>query len=312
MRRIGRCLLAVALAALAGACAAPLSLVGFAGSTVAKTARNYSEAEKEAQPRRHAIAEANVALAVEYMRHGRYEDALFKLEKARQAEPRHAGAHSMLGLLYQQLGRADLAETNFRKSLQLDKGNPEYLNNYGQFLCLQGRYDEAEQTFLTAAQDPLYQTPEAAFANAGTCAMARQDRSRARLYFSTALKHDPALPAALISMSEIEYAGGDYAAADGYLRRFAAVAAHTPRSLWLGIRIYRRTGNADAGASYALLLRGKFPQSEEAQRLDSPGGLQEALALEQPPAQPQAGLLDVLGHLVDPEPLTAKQLLRDN
>jgi type IV pilus assembly protein PilF len=309
MFRFGRLAVMLAAALLGAGCAAPLSLISFAGSTAARTAHNYSEAEKEEAPKRQAIAEANVALAVEYMRQGRYQDAIGKLEKAKHAEPRHAATYSMFGLLYQRLGQAEPAEANFRKSLQLDKGNPEYLNNYGQFLCSQGRFADAEKTFLEAALDPLYVTPEVAYANAGICALADGDRMKARRHLADALERDPALPTALFSMSEIEYAAGAYAAADQYFDRYDAAAEHTPRSLWLGIRIKQRSGDLDALASYTLLLRGKFPHSDEALLLSRPGGLQEALAMEQAPRPRHAGLLGTFDYFNEPELLTERDLL---
>lgn len=308
MVRLRNCLMLVVCVLLAEGCAAPLSLISFAGSTVAKTAHNYTEAEKEEAPKRHAIAEANVALAVEYMRQKRYQDALVKLEKAKAAEPRYAATYSMLGLLHQQLGQPESAEANYLKSIQFAEGNPEYLNNYGQFLCHQRRFAEAETTFLEAAGNPLYLTPEVAFANAGACAWAeKRDPVKARRFFGEALERDPSLPAALLAMSEVEYAGGDYAAADHYYRRYHADGDHSARSLWLGIRIKQRMGDADARASYALLLRERFPDSEEARLLNRPGGLQETLAMEQSPAQ--RGLLNTFEHFNQPELLTDTQLL---
>jgi type IV pilus assembly protein PilF len=308
MVRLRNWLAPVLCALFAGGCAAPLSLISFAGSTAAKTAHNYSEAEKEEAPKRHAVAQANVALAVEYMRQKRYQDALLKLEKARMAEPRYAATYSMFGLLYQQLGEVESAEANYRKSIELDEDNPEYLNNYGQFLCHQGRFAEAEATFVEAAGNPLYLTPEVAYANAGACAWAdKRDPVKARKFYAGALERDPALPAALIAMSEIEYAAGDYTAADHYYRRYHAQGGHTARSLWLGVRIKQRAGDADARASYALLLRQKFPDSDEARLLSRPGGLQETLAMEQSPVQ--RGLINTFEHFNQPELLTDTQLL---
>jgi len=309
MARFGRCLAPVLLALLAGGCAAPLSLLSFAGSTAAKTAHNYSEAEKKEAPKRHAIAEANVALAVEYMRRGRYREALEKLERARDAEPRHAPTYSMLGLLHQRIGEPKPAEANFLKSIQLDPDNAEFVNNYGQFLCRQGRYPEAEETFLKAAKNPLYLTPDVAYANAGNCAFANRDPVKARQYFGAALAANSTAPAALIALSELEYGAGDYAAADRYLQRYVKVAQHSPRSLWLGVRIKQRTGDLDGRESYAMLLRGKFPESGEAQRLNRPGGLQEALAMDASPRVPQPRLLNTFDHFDQPALLSDHELL---
>ena len=310
MVRLGKCLAPVILALLAGGCAAPLSLISFAGSTVAKTVHNYAEAEKEEAPKRHAAAEANVALAVEYIRLGRYADALEKLERAKQEEPGHAPTYSMFGLLYQQMGDSKQAEANFRKSMQLDPENAEFVNNYGQFLCRQNRYAEAEEAFLKAAKNPVYLTPDVAYSNAGNCAFANHEPAKAGQYFAAALATNPSAPTALIAMSELEYGSGDYVEADGYFQRYLKVAEHTPRSLWLGVRIKQRTGDADGRESYAMLLRNKFPDSPEANLMSKPGGLHEALAMEGSPRTEQPGLLNTFEHFEPPALLTETELLR--
>ena len=46
------------------------------------------------------------------------------------------------------------------------------MNNYGRFLCQNRRYEEAEAIFIRAADNPLYNTPEIPFTNAGICASA--------------------------------------------------------------------------------------------------------------------------------------------
>lgn len=290
----------------------PLSAVGLIGSSVIKTIRNYNEAEAVEAPRRQAIAKTNLDLGVEYMRRGEYETALTRLERARHADPDYAPTYSVLGVLHQKLGEDELAESNFRKSLALDADDSDTFNNYGQFLCRQGRYAEAEEHFLKSAANPLYSSPETPYTNAGTCAYINKDIPKAVGYFKQALSSNPRIPAALISMSEIEYANQNYASANHYLERFLEVSTHSARSLLLGIRIKRQLGDADAIASYSLLLRNKFPDSEEAGRLYEHAVSEAALAMGQSGPMSQPPLLSDIELLASPRLLTDRQLLDES
>lgn len=260
---------------LLSACGA-VSVVGVLASTGASTAvRAIDEQMQEnaiEAPHRQEVAEANLNVAVEYLRRGNYEGALDRLNRARVAEPRNAFVYSVFGLVYQRLGDTDQAEQNFRRSLELDKTSPENLNNYGQFLCQQGRADKAEKLFLKAARDPLYRTPEIALTNAGLCARRNNDVAKATGYFNEALAANPEAGAALLALSDIEFGNENFVEAHKLLARYLKVASHNPRSLWLGIRIADKLGDKDTKASYSLLLRNKYPDSVEAGYLKGPVG----------------------------------------
>ncbi len=232
------------------------------GSTISRTVEK--EQQKKAQaPAHHRVAVTNVNLGVEYMRQGYYEKALDKLNRAVDADPDYALAYNALGVLYQLLNDPLTAETNFKKSLKIDKNNSPALNNYGQFLCKQDRYEEAEEYFLAAANNPLYSTPEIAYANAGSCAYLNGYTDVAVGYFEKSLSNNPAIPLALSQMAQIRFDAGEYAMADDFLDRYLMISRHTARSLWLGIRIQRQLGDLDKLASYSLLLRNKFPGTDE-------------------------------------------------
>ena len=222
--------------------------------------------------RSNEVAEANINLGMEYMKQGDYTKALEKLKKAQAADPGFPSVYNALGLLYQQLGEADKAEQNYKRALNLNASDPSTLNNYGFFLCQSGRYEEAEAAFLKAADNPLYKTPEIAISNAGTCALINGYTEVAETHFRNALKINSRIPTVLIQMSELSYNQGKYLNARGYLQRYLAIDKHTPKSLWLGIRIERELGDKDALSSYALLLRNNYPESEEAQLLRESGG----------------------------------------
>lgn len=217
------------------------------------------------------IAEANLNLALGYMNKGKYEKSLTYLDKAKAAKPDDAQIYSVYGLVYQRLGQADVAETNFKESLELDDRNSDILNNYAQFLCIHDRREEAGKYFLKAAADPLYKTPEIPYTNYATCAFLHDDIDTAVEYYDKALAKDPNIPVALYRMASIKLKRQDFKSAHDYLMRYTKVAKHTPATLWLGIQIENELGNKDTVSSYALLLRNQYPKSNEAKLLADSG-----------------------------------------
>ena len=213
------------------------------------------------------VADLNTQLAIAYMRDGENELALKKLERAVRADPNYAPAYSAMGLLYNRVGDFDEADSNFRKALRLDPESSSILNNYGQVLCQHGQYEKGQQMFLKANENSLYRTPEIAYSNAGTCALAAGDVAKAETHFREALQINPRVASALLQMSIISYDLGRYLSARGYLQRYLELAKHTPQSLWLGIRIERELGDRDALASYALQLEKGYPDSQETRLL---------------------------------------------
>ncbi len=216
------------------------------------------------------LAEVNMKLGVAYMEEGRYDVALNKLQKALDADANFAAAHSMLGVLYNRMGKMGEAEEHYRRSVELDPQDSLALNNYGQFLCQKGETAEGIKMFLQALENPVYASPEAAYTNAGTCSLLAKDPKQAETYFRKALTINPGVAVALYQMADMSFKKKDYLAARGYLQRYQEVAQHDARSLWLGVRVEHELGNHDAEASYALSLRSKFPDSQETRLLGSP------------------------------------------
>ena len=68
-------------------------------------------------------------------------------------------------------------------------------------------------------------------------------------------------------MAKISYDSGKTYSARGFIQRFFEVADDTPESLLLAVKIEGKLRAKDAEASYALRLRGKFPDSPAAQEL---------------------------------------------
>ena len=274
-------LLAAMMNLLITACG-PLAVVGAVGNVVNRTIQRKQDANVENDqqymtdtrpdtPDTGEIATANLNVGVEYMRQGDYEKALSRLERARDADPDYAPVYDMLGLLYQRMEQPLDAEKNFKRALKLNKNYSGTLNNYAQFLCQQGRVEEAEKNFRKVTSDPFYVAPEVAYTNLGTCVYKQGRVEEAESYFDKALSLNPEVPTALLQIAEIQYNRENYNAAGAYLDRFNKLSQPSPRSLWLGIRIKNELGDRDSVSSYALLLRNQYPESDEAQLLRDSG-----------------------------------------
>ena len=221
--------------------------------------------------RTNEVAESNLNLGIAYLKRGEYEISLEKLNRALEADPRYTPTLNALGLLYQKLGNNDKAEQYFKQALGIRSNDPYTLNNYGQFLCAIDRFDEAQNAFIGAANNPLYETPEISITNAGTCALKNNHPDTAEKFFREALEKNQKIPIALIQMSHLSYDQGNYLSARGYLQRYLEVGKHTATSLWLGIQIEQQLGDKNTLSSYALLLKNKFPDSNEAKLLQESG-----------------------------------------
>jgi type IV pilus assembly protein PilF len=221
--------------------------------------------------RSNEVAESNLNLGIAYLKRGEYELSLEKLNKALEADPRYTPTLNALGILYQKLGDNVKAEQYFKQALGIRSNDAHTLNNYGQFLCSTSRFNEAQDAFLGAANNPLYETPEISITNAGTCALKNNNPEMAEKFFRDALDKNPKIPVALIQMSRLSYDQGNYLSARGYLQRYIEVSKHTPVSLWLGIQIEQQLGDKNTLSSYALLLKNKFPDSNEAKLLQDSG-----------------------------------------
>lgn len=219
------------------------------------------------EKKKEDVSRANTMLGIEYLRAGNYEMSREKLARALEADPDNAEANDAMAILYENVGEPDQAEKYYRKSLRINPDNPRGHNNYGQFLCMQGHYEDAEKQFLLAANDPFYKTPSLALTNAGLCALRIPDEEMAEKYFRQALEIDPRYPPALLQMAALNYSRSNYLNARGYLERYRESGQDTPESLWLGIRTEYALDDHRAWGNYALILRNNFPNSPQAAEL---------------------------------------------
>jgi len=240
-----------------------LGLLALAGCAV--TADVPEQTDSYADEKK--AARINTQLGVAYMQQGQFDQAMARLQKAVRQDSSYADAHSVLAVLYERLGEGDKALDSYDRALSLAPNDSSILNNYGQFLCRRGKIQEAERYLNKAASNPLYRTPELPLANAATCLYNAGQYDRAESYYLKALQANPNFAPALLRMADLRHRSGSDESAQLYYQRYLAQAPQTAESLWLGIQIARALGDRDAVASYSLVLKRKFPDSEETRRL---------------------------------------------
>ena len=240
-----------------------IMLAGCAGQPSSQN--NYSKNSNESAV--HNRARIHTDLGGGYYAQGQMGVALEEFSTAVQVDSSYAPAYNGLGLVYAALKEDDKAENSFHRSLQLDPENSEAHNNYGTFLCSRNRVDESIKEFMSALKNPLYTSPELAWLNAGICAMKKGDDKSAEGYLNNALQAQPGTRSAHYQLASLYFRRGEFEPANQHFQQFIQSGEPSPEALWLGIRIAREINDHNGEASYGMLLRNKYPNSEQAKSL---------------------------------------------
>lgn len=219
----------------------------------------------------HKAAEINTELAAGYMREGELKISMEKIRRAIRFDSGYAPAHHVHALLLQRLGEDNKAAKAFARAVRLDGENSDMANNYGGFLCSQGDYERAQAMFRRAYNDPLYETPEYALVNSGRCYQQAGDQTQALAQFRRALDEGARQPGALLGVAQALLETGEADEAAEAMQQYESRHRHTPRSLTVAIAIDRMVGDEQALKNHRLILRGRFPDSPEAQALEQGG-----------------------------------------
>ncbi|WP_035854725.1 type IV pilus biogenesis/stability protein PilW [Dechloromonas agitata] len=220
---------------------------------------------KNTDPRNRA--RIHTELGAMYFQAGNYAVALDELQIALNADSSYFQAYSVRGLVHTALKENDKAESDFRRALDIAPNDPEVNNNYGWYLCETGKERQSIAYFLNALKSPLYETPDRAYTNAGTCALKAGDLEGAQNYLLKAvqLSRDGAMTARL-ELAKLFYRRGILEESRIYLNdALKMMEPPSAEALWLGVRLERRLGNRNAEGGFASQLRSRYPSSAEYQ-----------------------------------------------
>ncbi|MDB5804681.1 MAG: pilW [Betaproteobacteria bacterium] len=212
-------------------------------------------------------AKAHTELAFGYFQRGQMAVALDEVAIALRSRPDYFQAYNVLGLIQMDLSQNTPAEEAFRKALSIAPNDSDTLNNYGWFLCQTRRERESIPQFLAALKNPLYATPAKPYMNAGVCAEKIGDSAAAEEYYRKAFALEPGNPSVMMRLGDLYYKRNEFDKARFYVERVNKNFDPSAGSLWLALRIERKTGNQPSESSYAAQLRRRYPDSPEYQRL---------------------------------------------
>ena len=209
-------------------------------------------------------SELNVQLGVGYIKRGQLEVAQEKLYKAIDQDPENVEAYTTMAVLMMKIGEMSEAENYYLEAIDIKEKDPVLRNSYGTYLCKVGRIDEALEEFQLAYTNPFYDTPYLAYSNAGTCLLQAGDFKNAEAYLRKALRKQPKLSGALLSMAELGVKTKKYLMARAYSQRYHALAEPSAESLWIQVQAERALGATKHYRKYAKLILSDFPDSNEA------------------------------------------------
>ena len=222
---------------------------------------------QQAERQHRDAAIYNTELGIAYMQRGDLALAQTKLDRALKENPDDPDVHSARALLFAKLQDPKQADSEFREALRLAPKNPDFQNNYAVYLCSAGRYDEGVRTFLMAAHNPEYLTPELAYVNAGICLRSSHHDVPAFQMFVDALTIRPNFPQALWQLADLNFSEGKLTDARQEIDSFLASNQETPDLLLLAVKVTRAQHDSLDAALYARRLQLDFPDSVEARQL---------------------------------------------
>lgn len=223
------------------------------GSTGNRT-KQYQHADSQNEPE-NSPAMLNVKMGVAYFERNDFDTALEKLKRALAHNPKLAIAHSAIATVYAAMNAQVDAERHYELSVRYAPNDPTILNNYGTFLCQQGKPLEAVKYYQQTLANPFYKTPETVHENIGVCLMKAEDHDQAELHFRQALASNPNSTISLYNMVIVSAGKGESMKARAFIQRLEGLTVLDERVLKVAYQVEKKMGNERAAQAYLAQLR---------------------------------------------------------
>ena len=145
-----------------------------------------------------------------YFREGQVDRAREKLLRALQQAPNLPEVQLAMGYFLLELKQTDQAKPYYEKALKLAPDSLAVQNNFGVYLCRVGEYQKSISYFLKVAKNANYLHPDAAYENAGLCALEIPNKEQARHYFQEALRYNPLRKKSLLEIRRLKRYHGSH------------------------------------------------------------------------------------------------------
>ena len=240
-------------------------------TTQTVTASDPSRWEKNPEE----IARIRTAIAAEYIRGGKLDDAKRQLESALKSYPKSAEANDMMGVLLQQEGsprNMQKAEAYFKNAIALNPDFSQANNNYGVYLAQLSRNQEAIAQFQIAGSALGYDGRASASENLGRTALKVKNKPLAIQSFIKALDANRQSIVARTELIDILLADGKFLEAQALYNDLVKIIGQSnldPRTLSQGIRLAKLANNPLEMQKLAQQLLDRYPLSDEAKQIRS-------------------------------------------
>lgn len=210
-------------------------------------------------------ARTHTQLAFMYFQLGVNQVAMEELMVALAFDKNYAYAYAVRAVIYSTLGQTEKARADFKRAIELAPQNPEINDQYGNFLCNNGKIQEAFKHFKIALDDPLYASPGSVNLNAGSCSFKAGNIDEAMDYYLKAINtSSPFIELANVKMAELLFEQNNLSESRVYLEEaMRQMEPPTADALWLGIRLEHKEGQKNAENSYVTRLRKNYPSSAQ-------------------------------------------------
>jgi len=188
-------------------------------------------------------AETHIKLGASYLENEQFNDAFMEFQKAIELNPRSKKTLYYLGYLSARFEKYDEAITYYKKAISIDPAYSEAINSLGVTYAETGNWDEAVIYFDSALSNPMYETPEMAYANKGYALYMKEDYRNAERAVKEALIRNRLYPMASYVLGLIyTKLGDDDAAIEEFKKAIGMVPGYAEAHMELA-KTYLRSGN---------------------------------------------------------------------
>jgi type IV pilus assembly protein PilF len=208
-------------------------------------------------------ARLRLELALGYFERGQTKVALDELKQSMAADPLYGEAHNLRGLIYMRLNDYKIAESSFRRALEISPKDSNVLHNLGWLMCQQAQYADADLYFNQALSNPKYQRRAKTFLAQGLCQVKAGANNEGAASFVKSYAIEPDNPITSYNLATLLFNKQDTNQAQVYVRRLNNSEFANAESLWLGIKVEQRMNNPEGVKQLGLQLLKRFPKSNE-------------------------------------------------
>jgi type IV pilus biogenesis/stability protein PilW len=145
-------------------------------------------------------AEVYYKLGVSYLNKNQLKDAYIKFQEAIKLNPRDKYSLNALGYISARFKEYDDSISYYKKAISIDPNYSEAMNNLGVTYLELENWDEAARYFRMALKNPLYSTPEKAYAGLGYALYKKGEYLEAEKILKEALTRDPESPQTIFAL----------------------------------------------------------------------------------------------------------------